>query len=41
MYHRTVIAVAGPEVRFLGAIYDKAALQSLQDQSYDCVVMDL
>lgn len=32
-YHRAVKAAAGPEVRFLGAIYDKAVVQALR---YHC-----
>jgi len=33
-YHRAVKAAAGPEVRFLGAIYDKAIVQALR---YHCL----
>ncbi len=29
-YHRAVLAAAGPEVRFLGAIYDKPVVQALR-----------
>ena len=29
-YHRAVMAAAGPEVRFLGAIYDKPVVQALR-----------
>lgn len=32
-YHRAVKAVAGPEVRFLGAIYDKPVVQALRFHS--------
>lgn len=32
-YHRAVKAAAGPEIRFLGAIYDKAVLRSLRFHS--------
>lgn len=32
-YHRAVKAAAGPEVRFLGAIYDKAVVQALRVHS--------
>jgi glycosyltransferase involved in cell wall biosynthesis len=32
-YHEAVRAAAGPEVRFLGAIYDQAVVQSLRAQS--------
>ena len=32
-YHRAVRAAAGPEVRFLGAIYDKAVVQALRAHS--------
>jgi glycosyltransferase involved in cell wall biosynthesis len=32
-YHRAVKAAAGPEVRFLGAIYDKPVVQSLRFHS--------
>ena len=32
-YHRAVKAAAGPEVRFLGAVYDKAKLRSLRFHS--------
>jgi glycosyltransferase involved in cell wall biosynthesis len=32
-YHRAVRAAAGPEVRFLGAIYDKPVVQALRQHS--------
>ena len=32
-YHRAVRAAAGPEVRFLGAIYDKPVIQTLRQHS--------
>lgn len=32
-YHRTVLQAAGPEVRFLGAIYDRQVVQGLRSHS--------
>jgi glycosyltransferase involved in cell wall biosynthesis len=33
-YHRRVRAAAGPEVKFLGAIYDKAIVDTLREHSF-------